>query len=78
MFDKGDDENPKDFKNNLITFSICVCWADMYGSVIGLHIMIYKSKHGVCLCGQNVCLCGQKLGNAWKILPVTAPSLWSW
>jgi hypothetical protein len=25
-----------------------------------------------------VCLCGQKLGSAWKILPVTARSLWSW
>jgi len=24
-----------------------------------------------------VCLCGQKLGSAWKILPVTARSLWS-
>jgi hypothetical protein len=33
--------------------------------------LIYKSKHGVCLCGQ-------KLGSAWKILPVTARSLWSW
>ncbi len=39
MFDKRDDENPKDFKNSLITFSICVCWVDMYGNVIGLHIM---------------------------------------
>jgi hypothetical protein len=26
----------------------------------------------------SVCLCGQKLGSAWKILPVTARSLWSW
>ncbi len=25
----------------------------------------------------SVCLCGQKLGSAWKILPVTARSLWS-
>ncbi len=24
-----------------------------------------------------VCVCGQKLGSAWKILPVTARSLWS-
>ncbi len=28
------------------------------------------SEHGVCLCGQ-------KLGSAWKILPITARSLWS-
>jgi len=26
---------------------------------------------------HGVCLCGQKLGNACKILPVTARSLWS-
>jgi hypothetical protein len=26
----------------------------------------------------SVCLCGQKLGSAWKILPFTARSLWSW
>jgi len=26
----------------------------------------------------SVYLCGQKLGSAWKILPVTARSLWSW
>jgi hypothetical protein len=26
----------------------------------------------------SVYLCGQKLGNAWKILPVTARSLCSW
>ncbi len=32
--------------------------------------LIYKSKRGVCLCGQ-------KLGSAWKILPITARSLWS-
>jgi hypothetical protein len=28
--------------------------------------------------GHGLCLCGQKLGSAWKILPVTARSLWSW
>jgi hypothetical protein len=28
--------------------------------------------------GHGFCLYGQKLGSAWKILPVTARSLWSW
>ncbi len=41
----------------------------------GFTLVIYKSKHGV---RPSVRLCGQKLGSAWKILPVTARSLWSW
>jgi hypothetical protein len=51
-----------------------LCPAPLYYiSVVGWawDHLIYKSKHGVCLCGQ-------KLGSAWKILPVTARSLWSW
>jgi hypothetical protein len=39
MVDKRDDENPRDLKNDLITFSICVCRVDLYGNVVGLHIM---------------------------------------
>jgi len=35
-----------------------------------MRYLIYKSKHGVCPCGQ-------KLGSAWKIFLVTARSLWS-
>ncbi len=35
--DKGDDENPMDFKSEI--FSICVCRVDLYVNVVGLHIM---------------------------------------
>jgi hypothetical protein len=39
MVDKGDDENLRDLNNDMITFSICVSHVDLYGSVVGLHIM---------------------------------------
>jgi hypothetical protein len=38
MVDKGDDENFRGLKSSQKSFSICVCWVDMYVSV-GLHIM---------------------------------------
>jgi hypothetical protein len=39
MVDEGDDENLKGLKNGQKSFSICVCWVDMYVSVVGMHIM---------------------------------------
>jgi hypothetical protein len=39
MVDKGDDENLRGLKSGQKSFSICVCWVDMYVSVVGLHIM---------------------------------------
>jgi len=37
-------------------------------------VFVFNVPSWTCL---SVYLCGQKLGNAWKILPVTAHSLWS-
>jgi hypothetical protein len=37
-------------------------------------IFVFNVPSWMCL---SVCLYGQKLDNAWKILPVTARSLWS-
>jgi hypothetical protein len=43
--------------------------------------ILYIKANMVSVCvdkkSSGVCLCGQKLGSAWKILPVTAPSMWS-
>jgi hypothetical protein len=39
MVDKGDDESLRGFKNSQKSFSICVCWVNMYVNVIGLQII---------------------------------------
>ncbi len=39
MVDKGDDESFKGLKSGQNSFSICVCWVNLYVSVVGLHIM---------------------------------------
>ncbi len=58
-------------KQNLIQFIILPQWGVVILDLaITIQHLICKSKHGVCLCGK-------KLGRAWKILPIIAPSLWS-
>ncbi len=55
----------------LSDFSLLIVgWANWRELEMFFEHLTYKSKHGVCLCGQ-------KLGTAWKILSVTARSLWS-
>jgi hypothetical protein len=39
MFDNGDDEKLKGFKSDQKSFSMCVCWVDLYVSVVGLHFV---------------------------------------
>jgi len=39
------------------------------------NIIFYILKQTWC---PSVRPCGQKLGSAWKILPITTRSLWSW
>jgi hypothetical protein len=39
------------------------------------HVILYI-KANMVFVSPSLCLCGQKLGSAWKILPVTAHSLW--
>ncbi len=53
---------------------VSVSWCS-YSWLAGAHVILYIKAKMVSV-RPSVCPCGQKLGSAWKILPVTARSLW--
>jgi hypothetical protein len=53
--------------------AILLYWLHSFPSACLMFFISYILKLRWC---PSVCLCAQKLGSAWKILPVTARSLW--
>jgi len=58
---------------NPVSLSICPGWYILNLCEHGV-VFVFNVPSWTCL---SICLWGQKLGNAWKILPITARSLWN-